>query len=52
VLLKIQSETDVLATYYNKTLSTANKKYCTTSKVLLAGVKTVNNLLSKLYGNR
>jgi len=49
VLFNIQGENSVLVAYYNKALSIANKNYCTTRKVLQAGVKVGNNFLSNFY---
>jgi len=50
VLSQVQGGTEVVVTFYSKTLSTAKKNYCTTRKKLLAVVKAVKHFRPYLYG--
>ena len=50
VLSQAQGGTEVVVAYYNKTLLTAEKNYCTTRKELLAEVKAINHFRPYLYG--
>jgi len=50
VLSQVKGRTDVVVVYYSKTLSTAEKNYCTTRKKLLAVVKAVKHFRPYLYG--
>jgi len=49
VLSHVQGGSEVVVAYYSKTLTTAEKNYCTTRKELLAVVKAVKHFWPYLY---
>lgn len=49
LLSQVQCETELVVTYYKKILSTTEKNYCTTKKMLQAVVKTVKHFWPHLY---
>jgi len=50
VLSQVQGGNEVVVAYYSKTLSAAEKNYCTTRKELQAVVKVVKHFRPCLYG--
>jgi len=50
VLSQVQGGSEVVVAYYSKTLTAAEKNYCTTRKELLAVVKAVKHFRPYLYG--
>jgi len=52
VLSQVQEGQEVVVAHYSKSLSTAERSYCTTRKELLAVIKSVKHLRPYLYGRR
>jgi len=52
VLLQVQEGQEVVVAYYSRSLSAAEKNYCTTRKELLAVIKVVKHFRPYLYGRR
>jgi len=52
VLLQVQEGREVVVAYYSKSLSPAERNYCTTRKELLAVIKSVKHFRPYLYSRR
>jgi len=52
VLSQVQKGREVVVAYYSKSLSPAERNYCTTRKELLAVIKSVKHFRPYLYGRR
>jgi len=52
VLSQVQEGREVVVAYYSKSLSPAERNYCTTRKELLAVIKSVKHFRPYLYGRR